>query len=525
MTFLFGFCKPFPIFVCLLIPGQTAIHQDATSEERLQRIQQLLQKGMWEQGRREIAEAVAQFPRVASLFNFRGVVEAQAGDYAGAEISFRKALELSPRFTGAAINLGRLYQENAGKDAQARNKALQVYRNILAYEPGNVEATYQSAVLSMQTGKYRTALTDLERLPADVQARPQSLAVRCAGLAGINRSGEAEKAADALLVHPELTAADVLFVLPILEEEKKPAMEERLLKGLTGRSLHTPESLREFGLFYERQEQFDLARQMLESAATEPVPVPLLVDLARVAYKSKDLKGTLGYLAHARDLEPGNFAVHFFFGMVCVELDLLVDADKSLRKAVSLSPENPYANFALGSVLLQSADPASGVPYVQKYCKLMPKDPRGRLALGAAYFKVGDLAAAQKELGAVAANPATAAGANYYLSRIAKLQGNREEAYRLIQLSLKAGPDFADALVELGQLEMRQKNYAAAEKALQRAVELDPEGFQSNMQLLRLYQATNDSRAEAQQKRFDSAVKKREEKDASLLRTIQVRPY
>jgi tetratricopeptide (TPR) repeat protein len=128
-------------------------------------------------------------------------------------------------------------------------------------------------------------------------------------------------------------------------------------------------------------------------------------------------------------------------------------------------------------------------------------------------------------LEAVAAFPEAAAGANYFLSRLFKLQGNREEAYRLIQLSLKANPDFADALVELGQLELRQKNFAAAGKALQRAVELEPDSFQANMHLLRLYQATHDSRAEAQQKRFDEVSKKRAEKEASLLRTIEVRPY
>jgi len=108
---------------------------------------------------------------------------------------------------------------------------------------------------------------------------------------------------------------------------------------------------------------------------------------------------------------------------------------------------------------------------------------------------------------------------------MAKLQGSREEAYRLIQLSLKADPDNSNALVELGQLELRKRDYAAAEKALQRAVELDPDSFQANMHLLRLFQATRDPRTEAQQKRFDEVSKKRADRETSLLRTIEVRPY
>jgi len=521
----FRFCRRLSIFACLLLPGEASTIADTPVEERLQQIQKLLRQGSWEDARKQLADALSKFPREASLYNFMGVVEAQAGNYPSAEACFSRALELSPRFTGAAVNLGRLYQENLAKDAKARVKAFQVYQRVLAYEPSHAEALFQSAVLSLQQGQYQAALATLTRLPAEVQERPQSLAVRCASLAALDRTGEAEKAAEVLLAHPDLTAADVLLVLPALEEKMKRELEERLLEGLTSRSLHTPESLRELGLFHEQQGQLDRARQTLEGAVTSPVSVPLLLDLARVAYKNKDLKGTLGYLAHARDLEPENFGVHFFFGIVCVELDLLIDATKSLKEAEALSPENPYANYALGSVLMQSSEPRSGLPYVQKYCRLRPKDPRGRLALGAAYFQVGEHALAQKELEAVVALPEAAAGANYFLGRMAKLQGNQEEAYRLIRLSVKANPDFADALVELGQLEMRQKNNAAAEKALQRAVALEPDSFKANMHLLRLYQATHDSRADVQQRRFDEISKKRAEKETSLLRTIEVRPY
>jgi len=56
-------------------------------------------------------------------------------------------------------------------------------------------------------------------------------------------------------------------------------------------------------------------------------------------------------------------------------------------------------------------------------------------------------------------------------------------------------------------------------------LELEPDNFLGNMHLLRLYQASNDPRAEEQQKRFDEVAKKRTEKEKSLLRTIEVRPY
>jgi Flp pilus assembly protein TadD len=492
---------------------------------RLRQIQSLLQQGNTTEARQHLNDAIHEFPTEPTLQNFLGVVEAQSGNYAAAESAFKKALQLSPRYTGAAVNLGRLYQENSTKDPQATTKGIHVYQTILSYDPVSAEAQYQLSVLSLRNGQYLAALTGLSKLPAEFQQNPPAMAVKCAALSGTAQKTQANAIFGQFLIHPQLTADDWILILPILEKQQRLDWIQRGFDTLSNRQLHTPESLRQWGLYLERQNEFNHAREILEKSVTNPISVELLLDLARVAYKQRDLNGALGYLAHARELDPRNFSIHFFFGIICVELELLIDATKSLEKAVSLNPENPYANYALGAVLMQSSDSRKGLPYIEKYCQLLPKDPRGHLALGAAYFQVGEQLLASKELTPLVNIPLTAAGANYYLSRIAKLKGNQEDAYRLIQISLNANPDFSDALVELGQLEIRRKNFTAAGKALQKALELEPDNFLGNMHLLRLYQASNDPRAEEQQKRFDEVAKKRTEKEKSLLRTIEVRPY
>src|SRR5690348_9504230 len=50
------------------------------------------------------------------LDNLLGVIEAKAGDYAGAERSFEIAIRGAPTFTAPYLNLARLYQENANHD-------------------------------------------------------------------------------------------------------------------------------------------------------------------------------------------------------------------------------------------------------------------------------------------------------------------------------------------------------------------------------------------------------------------------
>ena len=112
----------------------------------------------------------------------------------------------------------------------------------------------------------------------------------------------------------------------------------------------------------------------------------LLIELARAAFKAGDAKGALGYLAHARDLEPTNVAVHFLFGIICVELNLGAEAYQSLAKAVALAPNDPDVNYAMGAVSLHRHEPSEALPYFEAYVRLRPGDPRGRFALGAAKY-------------------------------------------------------------------------------------------------------------------------------------------
>ena len=66
----------------------------------------------------------------------------------------REAILEAPRYTDASLNLGRLYQQAAGKDETAVDKALAVYEAVLASEPAHAEARYQCAVLRQARGDF-----------------------------------------------------------------------------------------------------------------------------------------------------------------------------------------------------------------------------------------------------------------------------------------------------------------------------------------------------------------------------------
>lgn len=516
---------------CLCLAALVALplaarqRQPDAKEMALLRVQALMQQGDLAGASALLAQAEKSYPGDAGFDNLRGVVEAQQGNHRAAEGFFRQAVARSPRFVGAHLNLGRLYLEHPNDFDGAEAKALAAYRRVLQFQPDHAEANYQSAALLHARGQYRLSLAYLARLPAEYRARAQVLALEYSNLIGLGERARAGEVAARLLAHPELSEQDVILLSNVHDPAGRDELIAKLFEELAARGQASPDALHLLGLAYERLGRLDRAREALQKAAARDRPLaPLLVDLARVARAQKDLEGALGYLAHARDVEPQKAELHFLFGQVAVEMNLGAEAHTAFGRAVALEPENAEFNFAMGVVSAYRHDPTEAVPYFQKYLKLKPQDPRGPLALGAAYFRGKDYAAAREHLLAAARHKQTAAAAHFYLGSIARQEGRLDEAERELNAALAANAKSADVLAELGQCRLLRKDYAGAEQTLGRALALDPEHYAANFNLLTLYSRTGDARLKAQEARFEEIKQRRAERAQDFLRQIEARP-
>ena len=321
MTFARAFARILWL-VCVLCLSQStgaAARQDPAVS--VQQIQAALERGDVDGAKTAVEAGLRAYPDDPALQNFAGVIAAQRGDLTAAETHFREAIRLAPRAVPPYENLGRLYQLRSVADPTARAKALDVYRALLSVDPANAEGLFQSALLRAQAGEFAASRALLEQLPHDVQGRPQALAVAVANLAG---TGDATSAAvaDTLAAHPDIVPEDVLVVLPAFDHVQGDEVLGRLLASLDRRGVVAPDLLRRLAAIQMRRGQFADARGTLERVASAEPTVPVLVDLARAAAKTGDHRGALGYLAHARALDPQNATVHFLFGVVCVEPNL-----------------------------------------------------------------------------------------------------------------------------------------------------------------------------------------------------------
>ena len=384
-------------------------------------------------------------------------------------------------------------QARIGADGKDSSRPIALYRKLLSIQPDSAEGRLQLARLLNQAGKPAESIAQIDRLPAGVLAQPEIRALRCAALAGSGKLDEARRAAEELLEAADVQATN-------LEEAASSLLRHKEL----------------------RKE----ARRMLERVAqSEPQQTAPLIALARAAYEDRDLDGTLGYLAHARDLEPASAPIHFFIGIVALELDLAVESRKSLERAIELDDKNAFYHYALGGVILQSGQPGEAIPHFRIYTESRPNDRRGNFALGAAEFAAGDLEQSRKEMELAAGQKETAAGGEYFLGRIAMQEENLKEAREHFLRSIEAEPASAITRAHLGRLYTREGNLAAAAAELKQALVLDPDCYVANQALLALYQRTKDGRMEAQRQRVNDLEDKRSLKQELMLRTIAVRPY
>jgi tetratricopeptide (TPR) repeat protein len=500
---------------------QDTLAPDAT----LQRIAGLLERGDLPAAGGAIEPALKAHPADPVLHNLAGVVAAQQRAFESAEAHFQAAIRLAPKSPAAYENLGRLYQERADANPAMRAKAIAIYARLLQADPASVEGIFQSGLLLALDGQFAASRKMIERLPDDVRQRPQALAVLAADLSGLGDRVAARRIVDALAANPALTEADVLAVVPALRIGRGDDVALSLLAGLDRRGLASPLALQALAGIHVRAARFAEARQVLERVAAAGSPsASLLMELARAAVKLKDYKGALGYLAHARSLEPANPSVHFMFGMVCVEENLGREAYESMKKAVELDPENPLINYAMGAVATNRHEPSESLPYFEKYVRLKPDDPRGHFALGTARFYSNQFDEARPELERAARAPETATGAHYFLGRIARQANDLVTARREIEQALQLNANLPDAWAELGLIQIRGNEYGPAEQSLARALAIDPDHYAASVNLSTLYARTKDPRREAQAARVAGLIEKREARAQEFLRIIEAVP-
>ena len=258
-----------------------------------------------------------------------------------------------------------------------------------------------------------------------------------------------------------------------------------------------------------------------DDAGAPAMPVSIREQFREVAarYQAGDGPGSLEALAAILREDPGNPLAWYLRGLLGAQFGdeaawqeswqfmerqprpwpafLLVAGERLLRagqtsdglalyeRAFALGPYEPrivrpvaMAEFSLGTH-------RHAEPYIVRLLSLDPGDPWGNFALGTIQFQRGEYALAESSL-RVAADRLNLPSAHNNLAWVLALNGKYAEARQQVRAALDLDREFAPAWDTLGVILMREGDLERAATALARALELNPDSWDTRVHYAQL---------------------------------------
>lgn len=384
--------------------------------------------------RRQAAELLRAFPQSARVQALAGMIETEAGALAQAQGYLTKALQLEPRNAAVRRLLGAVYLRTAQPA-----RALVVLRDLVGPDSSDAEAMGMAAEAALQAGDAKAAEGLYRRAaqvdPADARFKTAVI------LAKVSSAGVDPVISELQVVAAKDPGTYVDWAIATLALSRKK-LDRALgtLAQIEQKDSRNPlPAVLQAGIELERKDRAAARASLARALARDASFVPALTLQARLdAAEGKAAEAT-ARLSAALKLDPGNFGVT----MALVTL-------KSGQKGA----QHEVTNLLKSAALARPSDEGVRVRLV-------------RHLLGAGDLG-GALAAAQE---AVAAQPDSAV-LKELLARTQLQNGQYEQALASFAKLATDQPDNAGLHFATAEVQTALNNIPAAERSLQRALEL-----------------------------------------------------
>jgi tetratricopeptide (TPR) repeat protein len=360
-----------------------------------------------------------------------------ASDESAALAAIRQAQSLRPEWEAAAIFEAQVLQKRStaaaakslgsfvAKNPSSREARLSYARvlvadkrlpeareqfdALLAANPGNTDVIYAVGLLAFQLKDYPVAEQNMKRL---------------LGMTYRDHDG-------------------VRYVLGQIAEEQKhwPSAVDWYQSIGTGE--HAMPARMRTANAIAKQGKLDEARAFLKRVAADnpDQEVQLLVTEAQLLREANRAKDAFDILGQALQKEPDQPELLYDFALTAEKLERYDVLESNLRKLIQVRPDYAHAYNALGySYAERNTRLAEARKLIEKALELAPEDYFIIDSLGWVLFRQGDLKGALEQLRrAYDGRPDAEIGA--HLGEVLWAMGRTEEANRIWQESLKAGPD------------------------------------------------------------------------------------
>ena len=205
-----------------------------------------------------------------------------------------------------------------------------------------------------------------------------------------------------------------------------------------------------------------------------PRHLPAMVVKAYISHQKKAYEQAATLLSQVLEAQPNHIPAVKLYASTLLELKRPQDAVEVLESAVRKNNKDAELVSALGQAHLASGDVERGTEMLEKAVKLAPDLSKLRTRLGFSYLLQGESDQAVKNLSAVEGEGADAVASEVLL--IMALVGKQDYAgaIKTAKEFAKKQPKNPIAFNLIGIAQLKQGNHAAARKAFNDALKVDP---------------------------------------------------
>jgi tetratricopeptide (TPR) repeat protein len=404
----------------------------------------LLQQGRFEEAKARLQEELRQNPPRAEGYGLLGLICTAEKNYSEALAAFQQGLKLDPKSVGIRNDMGNLYVLEGNVD-----QAEKEFREALRLDPVDSDANYNLGLILLGNKHPAEAILHFER------------------------------------VHPP-TIASRLNLAKAYFEAGRTAEGLRTAKELSTQNKNTVQVHFTLGVLLVTEKQDHAAQLELEQAnALQPESFEILHDLGGVYLRNGEFAKAELILKRALTLQPDSTETLYLLGQVYKEESKPVDALDQLMRAHKLAPDNTDVIYSLARVSMSQNYYEDSIPLLESGLKIAPKRTDLHAALGESYFMSGKVDKAIEEFKhLIELDPSAQSYA--FLGLSYRQLGRFDEARKNFEEGLKKDPHNGACLFNLGYIEERQGNHAAAEHYFQEVLRTRPDDPEALLEVANL---------------------------------------
>jgi tetratricopeptide (TPR) repeat protein len=255
-----------------------------------------------------------------------------------------------------------------------------------------------------------------------------------------------------------------------------------------------PDDLYQQAAAFFQQGNFEEALKSLDRLSQEEGSRPAAQNLRSLALsKVHQVDAALAASAEALRLDPRNPNYLYNRGLIQLEALQFTEAERTFRQGIERFPQSVRLYQGLGEVLFKMDRFGDAEQAFQTAVKLDPQSAEPQVALAKLYYALGDqqrFAAAAST--AIRLDPQNYLACYFYGKYQMEQAGRAAEGREFIARSIQLSPQFADALIDWGQILSREGRWKEAADAYERAAKSEPERAQAYYLMYTAYRKSGD---------------------------------